>query len=100
MLDINSRKQLAVATAVMQERINERLMDEGVTMLSPSQVWVGPQVSVGRDTELLPGTMLWGTTTVGEDCVIGPNVCVTDATIPNGTTLANATDQDLCKSSR
>lgn len=91
MLGINSRKQLAVATMVMQNRINEQLMDQGVTMLNPAEVWVGPEVTVGRDTELLPLTMLWGKTTVGEDCVIGPNVCATDATIEDGTTLQNVT---------
>ena len=100
MLGINSRNQLAVATMIMQNRINERLMAEGVTMLSPSQVWVGPEVSVGRDTELLPGTMLWGTTSIGEDCIIGPNVILTNATVPNDTALANVTDYDPCKSSR
>ena len=35
----------------MQQRINGQLMDEGVTMLDPTQVWVGPEVSVGRDTD-------------------------------------------------
>lgn len=84
MLGINSRVQLATATKVMQLRINERLMSEGVTMLDPNQVWVGPQVSVGRDTELWPNTILWGRTTVGEECVIGPNARLYDATVADG----------------
>ncbi len=87
MLGVNSRVQLATATKVMQERINERLMESGVTMLDPSQVWVGPEVTVGRDTELLPQTMLWGTTSIGEDCVIGPNTRLTDVQVADGSSV-------------
>lgn len=87
LLGINSRSQLAVATRIIQNRINMRLMDEGVTMLSPTEVWVGPEVSVGQDTELLPQTMLWGKTSIGSDCVIGPNTRLTDVTVADGASV-------------
>ncbi len=87
LLGVNSRLQLAQATYVMQDRINARLMDEGVTMLDPALVWVGPEVSVGRDTELLPMTMLWGSTSIGENCVIGPNTRLTDVTVADGVSV-------------
>ena len=83
MLGVNSRIQLAEATRAMQGRINRRLMAEGVTMMDPTQVWVGPDVTVGQDTELLPQTFLMGQTTVGTDCVIGPNSRLTNATVGN-----------------
>ena len=81
LLGVNSRSQLAQVTKIMQRRINERLMAEGVGMLDPDQVWVGPEVSVGQDTVLLPQTFLWGKTTVGEDCTVGPNSRLTNATV-------------------
>ena len=84
LLGVNNRVQLAEATKVMQERINTQLMLDGVTMLDPTQVWVGPKAKVGRDTELLPQTMLWGDTTVGEGCAIGPNTRLTDTRVGNG----------------
>ena len=87
MLGINSRIQLAEATKVMQRRINEQLMSEGVTMLDPDQVWVGADVTVGRDTELLPQTMLWGATAIGSDCVIGPNTRLTDVSVADGCSI-------------
>lgn len=80
-LGVNSRAQLAEATRHMQSRINDRLMSEGVSMLDPSLVWVGADVTVGRDTELLPMTMLWGETSVGEGCTIGPNTRLTDTRV-------------------
>ena len=87
LLGVNSRVQLAQATYVMQDRINARLMDAGVTMLDPALVWVGPEVTVGRDTELLPMTMLWGKTSIGEDCMIGPNTRLTDVTVADGASI-------------
>ncbi|MDO4539226.1 MAG: bifunctional UDP-N-acetylglucosamine diphosphorylase/glucosamine-1-phosphate N-acetyltransferase GlmU [Coriobacteriales bacterium] len=94
MLGINSRIQLATATKVMQMRINERLMSEGVSMLDPNQVWVGAEVSVGRDTELLPQTMLWGKTSIGEDCVIGPNTRLTNVSVADGTSVEETVGYD------
>ena len=87
LLGVNSRAQLAEATRIMQGRINERLMSEGVTMLDPALVWVGADVTVGRDTEILPMTMLWGSTSIGEECVIGPNTRLTDTHVGNGCTV-------------
>jgi len=94
MLGVNSRLQLATATKIMQARINERLMNEGVTMLDPNQVWVGPEVTVGRDTELLPQTMLWGATSIGDDCVIGPNTRLTNVTVADGSSVEETVGYD------
>lgn len=80
-LGVNSRAQLAVAGKVAQRRINDRLMADGVTMLDPNLVWVGPDCVVENDVELLPMTMLWGTTRVSSGCVIGPDTRLTDCAI-------------------
>lgn len=95
LLGVNSRIQLAEATSVMQARINEQLMAAGVTMLDPKTVWVGPDVTVGRDTELLPMTMLWGATTVGEGCVVGPNTRLTNCTVGNNVSLEETVGVDV-----
>ena len=83
-LGINSRGQLAAASKIAQRRINEQLMAQGVTMLDPGLVWVGPGCTVGHDTELLPLTMLMGETSVGEGCSIGPNTRLSGCSIGNG----------------
>ena len=86
-LGVNSRVQLAELTELAQQKINRRLMASGVTMLDPKTVWVGPDVTVGCDTELLPMTMLWGKTTIGEGNVIGPNTRLTDVTVGDNNSL-------------
>ena len=89
-LGINSRSQLAAATKEAQRRINDRHMAQGVTMLDPSQVWIGPDVAIEQDVELLPQVFLWGTTRVGEDSRIGPNVRITDAVVGRGCVIDDA----------
>lgn len=86
-LGVNSRAQLAQATRAMQARRNAELMAAGVTMMAPELVWVGPDVRVARDAELLPGTMLMGATEIGEDSVIGPNSRLTDTVVGAGCTV-------------
>ena len=94
-LGVNSRIQLAELTALAQAKINEGLMASGVTMLDPKTVWVGPDVTVGRDTELLPMTMLWGKTSVGEGCVVGPNTRLTNCTVAENVTLEETVGTDV-----
>jgi bifunctional UDP-N-acetylglucosamine pyrophosphorylase / glucosamine-1-phosphate N-acetyltransferase len=81
---VNSRLELARATGVMRRRINERLMDEGVTMLDPSQTFVDVGVRVGRDTVLYPQTYLEGDSRVGLGCVVGPATRIVESTVADG----------------
>lgn len=78
---INTRLQLAAATQFMQQRINEAYMLEGVTMLDPTSVWIGADAVVESDVELLPQTMLYGTTHIGSGSVVGPNTRLTNTTV-------------------
>lgn len=95
-LGVNSRIQLAQVTKIMQMHINERLMEQGVSMLDPHQVWVGPEVCIGQDCELLPQTFLWGSTHIGSDCVIGPQSRLTNATVGNECIVDETVIVDSC----
>jgi bifunctional UDP-N-acetylglucosamine pyrophosphorylase/glucosamine-1-phosphate N-acetyltransferase len=78
---VNDRAQLAQATAAMRRRVNAAHLEAGVTMLDPSLVWIGPDVTLESDVELLPLTFLWGATRVGGGSVLGPNTRVTDSIV-------------------
>ena len=86
-LGVNSRSQLAELTAIARDRINARLMAEGVTFIDPTQAWVGPDARIGRDTVVWPQTHLIGHVSVGEGCQLGPNTRLTDTTVGNGCTV-------------
>ena len=83
-LGVNSRAQLAQLTREIQHRINERHMAAGVTMTDPDLVWIGPDVEIDPDVEILPMTFLYGATSIGEDSVVGPNTRLTDTRVGRG----------------
>ncbi|WP_293820423.1 bifunctional UDP-N-acetylglucosamine diphosphorylase/glucosamine-1-phosphate N-acetyltransferase GlmU [uncultured Parolsenella sp.] len=101
-LGVNSRSELARATRIARDRINDRLMAEGVTFIDPTQAWIGPDCTIGRDTVVWPQTFLIGDTHVGEDCQLGPQTrltnvragdgCVIDETVAIDAVLENAVD--------
>ena len=86
-MGVNSRRQLATANKVLYLRKAEELMDQGITIVSPENTYIGQDVMVGHDTTILPGTILSGNTRVGEDCVIGPDTQLDNVTCGNGNTL-------------
>lgn len=83
-LGVNSRVQLAQATKVAQQRINSVHMANGVSMVDPDQVWIGPEVKIAQDVELFPQVFLMGSTVVAEDSIIGPNTRLVDTTVGEG----------------
>ena len=68
----------------------QELLAAGVVMMDPNAVYVEEQVTVGKGTLLLPGTILRGKTVVGENCTTGPNVMLTDTTVEEDVTINSA----------
>ena len=66
-LGVNSRLQLAEAESILKHRKNVELMTAGVTIIDPDNTYVAPEVTVGADTILHPGTVLEGNTVIGEN---------------------------------
>ena len=80
-MGVNSKVELSQAESVMRERKCLSLMEEGVTIIDPKSTFVDSNVVVGNDTVLFPFTYIKGETTIGSDCVIGPNANITDCII-------------------
>ena len=69
---INSRKDLAYATKVMNERKLDLLMDNGVTIVDPASTWISEDTEIGADTIIYPSTYIEGKNKIGKNCKIGP----------------------------
>lgn len=80
-IGINNRVHLAEAEAIMDRRIIEKLMLDGVTVIDPATTYVETDVKIGRDTKVFPNTILEGNTVIGEDCTIGPNSIIEESKI-------------------
>ncbi len=64
-----------------------RLQSGGVRFIDKELAYIGPQVTVGAGTVILPGTILRGKTVIGEGCEIGPNTMIRDCVIGDGVTV-------------
>ena len=80
-LGVNTRRDLAEASAVARRRILDRHMLAGVTIVDPAATWIDADVELAPDVTIEPGTALRGATRVGRGSVIGPHSTVTDSTI-------------------
>jgi bifunctional UDP-N-acetylglucosamine pyrophosphorylase/glucosamine-1-phosphate N-acetyltransferase len=80
-IGVNTRVHLAEAEAAMRQRINQKHMLAGVTIVNPASTYIEPDVKIGRDTVIWPNTYLRGGTVIGEGCVIGPNTIAEDTTV-------------------
>lgn len=80
-MGINSRRQLAVAEGVMRQRVLDKLMDSGVTIMDPASTFIESSVKIGKDTIIYPFTWLEGSTVIGEDCEIGPQARFTNVKV-------------------
>ncbi len=87
---VNDRVQLADVARLLRARHAEALMTDGVTILDPAATWIDVTVAVGRDAVILPGTLLEGTTTVGEGATVGPHSHLVDTSVGAGATVRNA----------
>lgn len=84
---INTRHELAEATAAVWESLRMALMASGVTLLDPSTVYPDYAVQVGPDTVIHPNVSLLGSTRIGRDCVIESGVMINDCLIGDGVTV-------------
>jgi bifunctional UDP-N-acetylglucosamine pyrophosphorylase / glucosamine-1-phosphate N-acetyltransferase len=65
-LGVNTRAELAGADAILQNRLRERFMQEGVTLIAPETVYLSADTILGQDV------------TIGPHVVIGPGVIIAD----------------------
>ena len=82
-LGINSREELAFMERTLQERINRKWMESGVTFQDPQTTYIEEGVRIGQDTVIGPNTHLLGHTVIGERCRIDGNAYVTNAKLGN-----------------
>ena len=84
LVGVNDRAELATCARAMAQRVNLAHMRAGVTIADPACTWIGPSVTIGRDTTIMPGCLILGNTSIGEECVIDAHAVIRDAAIADG----------------
>ena len=79
MLGVNDRIQMAYVESLLQRRIVLHWQASGVTIESPDTVRIEDSVTIGADTLIHAGCQLLGSTSIGEQCELGPYAVLKDA---------------------
>lgn len=94
-LSINTRQQLMEVDAIMQDRIQKRVREGGVTIVSPINTYIEADVTIGPDTVLQPFCFIGRSASIGADCTIGPMAMVPrQGIVPEGTALSGNTGRE------
>ncbi len=80
-LGVNTRGHLAQAHAIMQDRIQGRWMDEGVSIVDPRNTYIDGRAQIGADTTVYPFTVISGNVTIGARCRVGPFTHLREGTV-------------------
>jgi bifunctional UDP-N-acetylglucosamine pyrophosphorylase/glucosamine-1-phosphate N-acetyltransferase len=89
-LGVNSKVQLAEAEAVLRNRKNLDLMNNGVILIDPKNTYIEDSVEIGADTVIYPGALLQGETTIGKNCEITGNTRILDSKIGNNVNIQSS----------
>lgn len=87
---INDRVQLSEAEKIMQKRINEMHMRNGVTMRNPESIFIEDGVEIGADTEICQNVTIKSGTKIGSNCTIGTGSVLDRALIHDGVDILSS----------
>lgn len=73
-IGVNNRVQLQQAAAILNRRICESHMNRGVTIFNPETVRIDHSVELGKDVIIQPNCILTGSTSVGDNTMLGPDM--------------------------
>lgn len=90
LLIVNDRANLNDAEQIIQKRIIQKHMENGVTFHLPETSIINPKARIGKDTKIYPGTILRGDTLIGERCKVGPNSLIEDGTLGDDVQFMNS----------
>lgn len=87
---VNNMSELAQAQKVLYLRTAEKLMADGVFLHEPAHTYIGPNVLVGRGTQIGPFTSISGKSIIGERVRIGAHCELIDVAIGDGSIVRNS----------
>ena len=69
---INSKTHLAEAAKMLNQRVIQKHLDNGVTIIDPNTTWISSDTEIGSDTVIYPSCYITGKNKIGKNCKIGP----------------------------
>ncbi len=77
-MGVNNQIELANLQGIIQERINKKWMEEGVSFISPNLTFIGKDVILNKDVIIYPNTIIFGKSFIGKGVKVFSNVIIED----------------------
>jgi bifunctional UDP-N-acetylglucosamine pyrophosphorylase / glucosamine-1-phosphate N-acetyltransferase len=90
---VNNQAQLAAARRVLNERLLDRWMAAGVTIMDPASTWIDVEVEIEAGACIGQATQLEGRTSVGAGATVGPGCLLRDTEVGAGASVL----QSVCE---
>ena len=84
---INTRKDLSLAQEIMQKRIKDRLMEQGVTIINPESSYIAYDFQAGYDTTIYPNVFIGSKVALGNEVTIRSFSHIEGAQIANNVNI-------------
>jgi bifunctional UDP-N-acetylglucosamine pyrophosphorylase/glucosamine-1-phosphate N-acetyltransferase len=96
-LGVNSRAELAAANKYLQHQKNSELKADGVSLIDPETIFIQQEVLIGSDTVINANVQISGTSIIGKNCTIGPDVVLHDCLIGDNAVIEPFCHLTSCK---
>ena len=91
---INDLYTLSLVEKQFIEAINKKHMLNGVNIVNPETVTIGNDVTIEAGTTIYQGSLILGKTSIGRNCVVGPNSEIFNSTLKDGSKLLHSVCYD------
>lgn len=91
LMGVNTMPELLKAQQAFRKRLVDAWMEKGVVFFDPDSVFIYPEVAIGKGTTIYPNVCLEGKTSIGQRCVVYPNVRIIDSVIKDGAVIKDST---------
>ena len=83
LMGINNKIQMSICEAILQKRLRNHWMNNGVTFTDPLSCTISDSCQIGIDVTIEPQTHLRGKCTIGDNCHLGPGTLISNSTLGN-----------------
>ena len=87
---INNKKELNQAQRILQQRINESYINDGVIIDYPEITFIEPGVEIGQDTIISGPVKILGNSKIGDRCIIEGSSRIFDSIIDEDVKIDNS----------
>lgn len=80
---VNTQEDAVIVSQILKRNILKKLMENGVSFVDTTSVFIDSDVQIGEDTIIYPFTIIEGKTNIGTSNILGPETFIANSTIGN-----------------